>query len=251
MQPISKSNWVEGTVLEQKNWTDTLASIKIAAKVNPYISGQFTRIALEINNEIISRPYSYVSAPSDNFLEIVYVKIPDGKLTPKLSELKSGDNILVNNNAFGYFVMSEIPKGDNLWLLATGTGSGVFISLLKTDAPWNRFKKVTLIHGVRNKEELTYLDQIAKFKNKYPQKFHYIKSVTREKIDGCLNTRIPNAIENGIFETTTKIKISKTSQFMICGNPDMIKETINNLKNKGLEINRRSNPGNITIEKYW
>ena len=104
---------------------------------------------------------------------------------------------------------------------------------------------------MRNKEELTYLDQIAKFKNKYPQKFNYIKSVTREKIDGCLNTRIPNAIENGIFETTTKIKISKTSQFMICGNPDMIKETINNLKNKGLEINRRSKPGNITIEKYW
>ena len=46
MQPISKSNWIEGTILEQKNWTDSLASIKIDAKVNPYISGQFTRIAL-------------------------------------------------------------------------------------------------------------------------------------------------------------------------------------------------------------
>ena len=251
MQPISKSNWIEGTILEQKNWTDSLASIKINAKVNPYISGQFTRIALEINNEIISRPYSYVSAPSDNFLEIVYVKIPNGILTPELSKLKSGDKILVNNNAYGYFIMSEVPEGDNLWMLGTGTGLGVFISLLKTNDPWKRFKKVILIHGVRKKGELTYSDQIAEFNKRYPQQFNYIKSVTREKIDGCLNARIPNAIDNGIFESITNIKISKTSQFMICGNPDMIKETINNLNNKGIEINRRSKPGNITIEKYW
>ena len=68
MQPITKSNWIEGKVLEHINWTETLASIKIDAKVKPYVSGQFTRIALEINNEIISRPYSYVSSPLDNFL---------------------------------------------------------------------------------------------------------------------------------------------------------------------------------------
>ena len=52
MKPISKTNWVEGEVLEHKNWTDSLASIKINAKVNSYISGQFTRIGLKINNEI-------------------------------------------------------------------------------------------------------------------------------------------------------------------------------------------------------
>ena len=38
---------------------------------------------------------------------------------------------------------------------------------------------------------------------------------------------------------------------MLCGNPDMIKETISCLNNKGIEINRKSKLGNITIEKYW
>ena len=144
MQTVSKNNWIEGEILEHINWTDSLASIKIDAKVNPYTAGQFTRIGLEINNEIISRPYSYVSAPCDNFLEIVYVKIPNGILTPEISKLKPGDKLLVNNNAYGFFVMKEVPKGDNLWMIATGTGLGVFISLLKTQEPWERFKKVIL-----------------------------------------------------------------------------------------------------------
>lgn len=251
MQPITKSNWIEGKVLEHINWTETLASIKIDAKVKPYVSGQFTRIALEINNEIISRPYSYVSSPLDNFLEIVYTKIPNGILTPKLSKLKPGDKILVNNNSYGYFVMNEVPEGDNLWMIGTGTGSGVFISLLKTEEPWNRFNKIILIHGVRKENELTYQDQIKKFNLKYPHKFIYIKSVTREKIKGCLNIRIPNGINNGKLESISNTKISKSSQFMLCGNPDMIKETISCLNNKGIEINRKSKLGNITIEKYW
>ena len=251
MKPISKTNWVEGEVLEHKNWTDSLASIKINAKVNSYISGQFTRIGLKINNEIISRPYSYVSAPSDNFLEIIYVKIPEGILTPRLSNLEIGDKILVNKNAYGFFVISEVPKGNNLWMLATGTGLGVFISILKTTEPWEKFKKIVLIHGVRKKNELAYQEQISKFQKKYPNKLTYIQSVTREKIDKILTIRLPEGIESGLFESITANKISKNSQFMLCGNPSMIKDSISILKSKGIEINRRSNPGNITIEKYW
>jgi ferredoxin/flavodoxin---NADP+ reductase len=251
MNPILKSNWIEGKVLEHKKWTDSLASIKIDAKVNPYTSGQFTRIGLEINNEIISRPYSYVSSPCDNYLEIIYVKIPEGKLTPKLSKLKNGDKLLVNNNAYGFFIMDEVPKGDNLWMLATGTGLGVFISILKTKDPWAKFNKIVLIHGVRKKNELAYQDQISKFQEKYPNQLIYIKSVTREKINEILNVRLPNGINSGLFESIANIKISKKSQFMLCGNPNMIKDSISSLKSKGIEINRKSAPGNITLEKYW
>ena len=38
---------------------------------------------------------------------------------------------------------------------------------------------------------------------------------------------------------------------MICGNPDMINDTVDLLGKQGLERNRRSKPGNITLEKYW
>ena len=244
-------NWIETEITEHIRWTDSLASLKFKGNVLPYSAGQFTKIGLKINGELVSRPYSYVSSPEEDYLEIIYVNVPNGVLTPELHKLEAGDKLFAMDKASGFFVMDEVPDGKNLWMLATGTGLGVFISLLKTDAPWKRFENIILVHGVRTKNELTYQDQIAKYEKLYPEKFSYIKTVTREKIDGCLNMRIPVAIENNEFEKISGISITKDSQFMACGNPDMINDTVELLGKSGLNRNRRSKPGNITLEKYW
>ena len=244
-------NWIETEVIEHVRWTDTLASLKFKGNVLPYTAGQFTKVGLKINGELVSRPYSYVSSPNEDYLEIIYVNVPGGSLTPKLHELKAGDTLYAMDKASGFFVMSEVPNGKNLWMLATGTGLGVFISLLKTNEPWERFDNIILVHGVRHQDELTYQQQIKEFENNNPKKFKYIKTITREVKDDCLNLRIPAAIESKKFEEIAGIKINMDSQFMICGNPDMINDTVELLGKKGLERNRRSKPGNITLEKYW
>ena len=151
----------------------------------------------------------------------------------------------------GFFTMSEVPDGKNLWMLATGTGLGVFISLLKTQDPWKRFENIVLVHGVRNSDELIYQDQITQFDEANPGKFKYIQTVTREKKDGCLNLRIPAGLETKEIQKAANLEIDTNSQFMICGNPDMINDTVELLGKQGLERNRRSKPGNITLEKYW
>ena len=153
-------NWIESKVIDQIKWTDDLVSIRFENNVPAYTAGKFTKIGLKIDGEIVSRPYSLVSAPHEDFLEVIYVNVPDGKLTPKLHSLKKDDTIYVMDKSSGFFVMDEVPDGDKLWLIATGTGLGVFISLLKTDAPWKRFKEIVLVHGVRTADELTYQKQI-------------------------------------------------------------------------------------------
>ena len=156
-------NWIETEVIEHIKWTDSLASLKFKGAVLPYTSGQYTKVGLEIDGELVSRPYSYVSSPNDDFLEIVYVNVPDGVLTPKLHNLKVGDKLMAMEKSSGFFTMSEVPDGKNLWMLATGTGLGVFISLLRTSDPWQRFENIVLVHGVRNSNELIYQDQINEF----------------------------------------------------------------------------------------
>ena len=71
--------------------------------------------------------------------------------------------------------MDEVPDGDKLWLVATGTGLGVFISLLKTDSPWKRFNEIVLIHGVRTSGELAYQDQIKELQAKHPNQLQYLQ----------------------------------------------------------------------------
>ena len=98
-------NWIESEIIEHTHWTDTLSSLRFKGNVLPYKAGQFTKVGLKIDGEVISRPYSYVSAPEDGFLEIVYVSVPDGILTPELQKLKIDDKILVMDKATGFFVM--------------------------------------------------------------------------------------------------------------------------------------------------
>ena len=243
-------NWIESKVIDQIKWTKDLISIKFENKIPPYTAGQFTKIGLKIDGELVSRPYSLVSSPNEDFLEVIYVNVPDGILTPKLHELKKDDTLFVMDKPSGFFIMDEVPDGDKLWLVATGTGLGVFVSLLKTNSPWDRFKEIILIHGVRTAGELAYQNQIQEFQKQHPNQLKYIQTVTREKIEGTLNSRIPDAIKDKSI-TDSCGPINEKSQFMLCGNPDMINDMVTLLGEYGLERNRRSKPGNITLEKYW
>ena len=45
--------------------------------------------------------------------------------------------------------------------------------------------------------------------------------------------------------------LADVSQVMICGNPDMVTDTQQALEARGMQKNRRREPGHITTEQYW
>lgn len=152
--------------------------------------------------------------------------------------------------------LDEVPtgelQGEHLWFLSTGTAVGPFISMLLTDEPWQRFKKVVLVYGVRQAQDLAYLDTIKQCQNKYPEQFVFIPCVTREEVEGALHCRIPDAIKTGLLQQQAGIAIEPdASQVMLCGNPDMISDVQQVLLDMGLSKNLRRAPGQITVEKYW
>jgi ferredoxin--NADP+ reductase len=249
---INRNRWCEGRVKEVYRWTDKLYSIRVMADVNPFSAGQFTKLGLVIDGELVSRPYSYVNAPHTVPLEFYFVTVPDGPLTSRLVQLRSGDAIEVMRGASGFMTLDEVPEAAHLWMLSTGTAIGPFLSILKTEQPWQRFERIVLVHAVRHAAELSFADTIAQLHGAHPDRFGFVPVVSREATDFALRGRIPDLVNDGRLEQSAGLPISAAdSQVMICGNPDMVKTTAASLQARGLERNRRRAPGQITMENYW
>ena len=244
--------WVQGEVVDVKHWTETLYSVKVSAPNVEFIAGQYTKVSLSINDQEVARPYSFVNSPNEDILEFYSVSVPNGPLSTAMQKLKEGDNINIGPKGNGFLILNEIPTTENIWMLATGTAIGPYLSILKTKDSWTKFKKVVLVHAVRYEKELTYQDTIRDIKDQYGDRFIYISYVSREKTNTSLRGRIPKDIGNGVLEKEANIQMNpNNTHVMICGNPAMLKDTTVELKKIGLKKHRRSSPGHITTENYW
>ncbi|WP_368876552.1 FAD-binding oxidoreductase, partial [Proteus mirabilis] len=151
------ANWVTGKVIQVRHWTDTLISLVVHAPIDKFTAGQFAKLALEIDGERIQRAYSYVNSPQDPNLEFYLVTVPEGKLSPRLAALTVGDELLVTEQASGFFVLEEVPSANTLWMLSTGTAIGPFLSILQLGDDLDRFENIVLVHAVRYARDLSYL----------------------------------------------------------------------------------------------
>lgn len=246
------SKWLEGQVVGQRQWTQRLYSILIDAPVEPWKAGQFGRIGLHIDGQDVMRPYSFVNAPHERPLEFYYITVEGGPLTARLPHMKTGEKILVAPKASGFLVLSEAPAAENLWLLSTGTALGPFLAICKTEEAWSRFKHIVLVHAVRHAEELSYQDQIKAVAAQRGEAFKFVPFVSREDTSYAIKGRVPNAIEQGLLQSRTGVELSpEKSQIMICGNPEMVKDTQTMLESKGFRRHKRREPGHIHVETYW
>ena len=245
------SAWLDGKVIEHRAWTDALFSLRVEAPQLRFEAGQFVRIAVDIEGERIARPFSFVNAPDDPVLEFYGIIVPEGPLSPRLAKLRSGDKLWVADNPSGFLVLSEVPPADDLWLVATGTGIAPFLSILRTRKLWERYRRVVLVHAVRHAAELVYRDLIGQIAAAQPGRVSYVRFVSREKSSGALEGRIPAAVRDGRLAAAGGEFAPERSQFMLCGNPDMLKDTTAALVERGFRKNRRRTPGHITVESFW
>lgn len=246
------AHWVEGTVSERIDWAPALHSLRVRADVEPHAAGQFTKVALAIDGEPVGRPYSLVNPPGDPLLDFYFTVVRDGPLSGRLAALAPGETVLVAPRAAGFLVMSEVPDGGELWLVATGTGIGPFLAILRTPDPWRRFARVVLVHAVRSARELAYAAVIDGVARAHPGHFVFAPFVSRETAPGALSGRIPQAIADGRLEARAGTAFAaSSSRVMLCGNPQMVEDVTASLAARGLRKHRRREPGQILVENYW
>ncbi|MGF6191368.1 ferredoxin--NADP(+) reductase [Serratia sp. 2723] len=247
------AEWVNGKVTGVQHWTDGLFSITVNAPIDSFTAGQFAKLSLEIDGERVQRAYSYVNAPSDPNLEFYLVTVPEGKLSPRLHQLQPGAEVLVTKEAAGFFVLEEVPDCDTLWMLATGTAIGPYLSILQEGKDLERFNNLVLVHAARFARDLSYLPLMQQLQQRFNGKLRIQTVVSREEVAGSLTGRVPTLLEDGRLEAAVGLTLdAETSHVMLCGNPQMVRDTQQTLKEKyQMRKHLRRKPGHITSEHYW
>jgi len=244
------------TVLSVHRWTDTLFSFTLTRPAHfKFTAGQFARIGLKVGEELVVRAYSIVSSPYDETLEFFSIVVPDGAFTSNLQHLKVGDELYLEKIPYGFLTLAryQLPLPKDLWLLATGTGLAPFLSMLQDFETWSKYQHIHLVYSVRTRAELAYVDRIQEIAQTFGEGhsgFKFVPVITRDAT-ADLHERLPRLIENGALEQAVGMSFDpNTSHIMLCGNPEMVEDTKEALKRRGLSMNRRGE-GNIAVENYW
>ena len=253
------SKFYEERVLSVHHWTDTLFSFRTTRDpAFRFRNGEFTMIGMEVEGRPLLRAYSVVSANYEEELEFFSIKVQDGPLTSKLQHLKVGDPIIVGKKPVGTLVLDNLLPGRHLYLLGTGTGLAPFLSIIKDPETYDRFERVVLVHGCRQVQELAYGETITETLPNHEflgetiaAQLIYYPTVTREPFRN--RGRITDLMVSGkLFADVGLPPMSiEADRFMLCGSPDMIRDTRELLTGLGYEEGNHGEAGHYVIEKAF
>ena len=194
-------------VLSVHRWAHNLFSFTLTRPAHfKFSAGQFARIGLMVDGELVARAYSVVSSPFDETLEFFSIVVPDGAFTSNLQHLKVGDELYLDKVSYGYLTLAryQLPVPQDLWLLATGTGLAPFLSMLQDFETWKKYQHINLVYSVRTASELAYVERIQEIAALFGEGhtgFKFVPIITRDP-NATLHDLLPILIAHGELEKT-------------------------------------------------
>ncbi|MBU0743735.1 ferredoxin--NADP reductase [bacterium] len=206
--------------------------------------------------KLIRRAYSVASGSvQKEYLEFYVALVAGGALTPRLFALRQGDRVFLGKKIVGMFTLSDVPQGNDLVFVATGTGLAPYVSMLRSQYDFETSHRTLVIHGARHSWDLGYSRDMAALASRH-ENFRYVPMVSRPDgeeppwpgLTGRVTSLFTDDAIEGLLGTPfdpERIKV------FLCGNPDMITELMGWLEARGYREHTRKQPGSIFVEKYW
>ncbi|MEZ5106533.1 MAG: FAD-binding oxidoreductase [Draconibacterium sp.] len=209
-------------VLNIRQLTDNTFVVSLPKSRFKFIAGQ--HVSVSIMGDYQSREYSIYSAEESDNLEILVKEVEGGYFSPKLKHLKVGEFVEVHG-PFGKFGLDEKKKDTHKHVfIASGTGIAPFHSMVKSLPGLN----YELIHGIRYLNEAYEVDEYD-----------------RDKITLCTSRDKAGNFNGRLTEYLKQRDFDKNTCFYLCGNSDMIFDSMEILKTKGFDRD------SITVEVYF
>jgi len=209
-------------VAEIKSLTEHTFVLTLPKSRFKFVAGQ--HISLSIAGDYQSREYSIYSAEEGDNLEVLVKEVEGGYFSPKLKHLKVGDMVEVHG-PFGKFGLDEKRKDSHKHVfIASGTGIAPFHSMIKSYPELNYH----LIHGVR-----------------YLEEGYEKEDYDADRLTLCTSRDKKGHFNGRVTDYLKKTKFEKDTCFYLCGNSDMIFDSMEILSDKGFGRE------NVTVEVYF
>jgi ferredoxin-NADP reductase len=209
-------------VIGIRNLTEHTFVLTLPKSRFKFVAGQ--HISLSIAGDYQSREYSIYSAEDGENLEVLVKEVEGGYFSPKLKHLKIGDMVEVHG-PFGKFGLDEKRLESHKHVfIASGTGIAPFHSIVKTKPDLD----YELIHGVRKVDEAYDVEAY--------EASRFVLCTSRDK-KGDFSGRLTEYLKKANFD--------KNTSFYLCGNSDMIFDSMEILNDKGFGRE------NINVEVYF
>ena len=196
------------------------------------------------------RPYSIVSAPHEEYIELFVEFVPrkhGGNLTPLLYELKIGDSVDLLPKAKGIFTFD--PTYKNHVMVATVTGVVTYISILRDyiyrqESGHNFY----ILQGASYMDEFGYYDELFDLESTHPildMTVIYAPTISRPDDERNLEWlhqetgRVNTLVEDFLRKTYLS---PRNTLIYACGNPGMIEDVKRRLIPKGWTVKE---------ERFW
>lgn len=134
----------------------------------------------------------------------------------------------------GHFVLQNTTV--NKLFLGTGTGLVPLYNMI-LEGLKNTSQKYQLVFWVRNMQDMFYLDEFAKLKEKYPDTFYYHLMVSRSEASGMIK-------KGYVTDFLSDKVVDKFDEYYICWAPAMIEWCLSKLTELWVEND------SIFFEKY-
>jgi len=192
-----------------------------------FTPGQF--VSLKVSDEGLRRSYSIASLPGKKFIELVVNVAPMGIGSKYILGIKIGDSVEVLG-FLGKFVVrfDELTPEKRLIFIGTGAGIVPLKPMIENLLINNKFNgKINLIWGMRYETDLYWITELDKLQREYD-------NFCMEIALSHPGERWPG-VQGHVGDVIDKISIEeKDTIAFLCGNPEMITEISDLLKNKGV-----------------
>jgi ferredoxin--NADP+ reductase len=274
-EALSAAEALNATVVARQDLNDYLAIVRVAPRIGAapaFKPGQFATLGLprppraqevellqrygkQARVRLVRRAYSIASAATErHYLELFVILVQEGKLTPRMWTLETGDGIWLSDEIKGEFTLDGVPPGRDLVMISTGTGLAPFLSMYRTYRGTGRWRRFVMVNGVRQVQDLGYraeLEQIAR----EDDTFAYLPLVSRARPeDGWtgLTGRVQQLLDGDTCARLAGTALDPAgSHVFLCGNPAMIDALYVALEQRGFALHTHDKPGNIHFERYW